>query len=427
MTTADLKLDQPSDIFDLSDEQIANMSTAPVLEAPVKTPEEIAAEEAAAREAEQAAAEQARLDQEEADRLAAEEAAKNAAANQETEEEKELRLAQEAEEASKNAANGGKVAANANDNDKSKVDANANPDQSKVVDGEQKVDGKSAATTTESTVNYEAEYKKLMAPFKANGKTIELRNVDEAVQLMQMGANYTRKMQDIQPHRKVLMMLEQNGLLDEGKLSYLIDLDKKNPEAITKLLKDSNIDPLTLDVEKDSTYLPGNHAVSDEHVAFQSQLDDLVSTQEGVETVKQINTTWDQASKDVLWSDPSLLKVFHEQRSNGIYDRIATEVNRLTTLGQIPASTPFIQAYKAVGDMLQQQGAFADLVKPTVAQPVEKQPLAVAAPKPVVKVTNSESANAAGGNRTVASKAKPVVNYLNMSDDEFLKQMSNRV
>lgn len=59
-------------------------------------------------------------------------------------------------------------------------------------------------------------------------ETIELRDSSEAVQLMQKGANYTRKMQDIAPHRKVLLMLENNGLLDEGKLSYLIDLEKKN-------------------------------------------------------------------------------------------------------------------------------------------------------------------------------------------------------
>ncbi|WWC82034.1 putative tape measure protein [Burkholderia phage vB_BpP_HN05] len=421
MTTADLKLDQPSDIFDLSDEQIENMSTAPVFEAPTKTPEEIAAEEAAAREA--AAAEQARLDQEEADRLAAEQATNK----EETEEEKAARLAQEAEEASKNDPNGGKVAANADDNAESKVDANGKPLDSNDGNSEQKAASKAAATTTEATVDYEAEYKKLLAPFKANGKTIELRNADEAIQLMQMGANYTRKMQDIQPHRKVLMMLEQNGLLDEGKLSYLIDIDKKNPEAIQKLLKDSNIDPLTLDVEKDSTYLPGNHAVSDEHVAFQSALDDLVSTQSGVETVQTINTTWDQASKDVLWKDPSLLRVFDEQRSNGIYDRITTEITRLTVLGQIPAGTPFLQAYKAVGDAMQSEGKFADIVKPSVAQTTTKQPIAVAAPKPVTKVANSDTANAASGNRAAAVKAKPVVNYLDMDDDAFLKQMNNRV
>ena len=51
---------------------------------------------------------------------------------------------------------------------------------------------------------------------------------------MQMGAGYGRKLQDMQPHLKTLRMLEKNNLLDEGKLSYLIDLDQKNPDAIKK-------------------------------------------------------------------------------------------------------------------------------------------------------------------------------------------------
>ena len=97
-------------------------------------------------------------------------------------------------------------------------------------------DKESTPTESEKT-DYEAFYKEVMTPFKANGKLIELRNPAEAVQLMQMGANYTRKMQAIQQHRKVLTMLENNGLLDEGKLSFLIDIEKKNPDAIQKLVK----------------------------------------------------------------------------------------------------------------------------------------------------------------------------------------------
>ena len=81
-------------------------------------------------------------------------------------------------------------------------------------------------------VDYEAFFKQVMAPFKANGRTIELKSPDEAIRLMQMGAGYGRKIQDLQPHLKVLRMLEKNELLDENKLSFLIDVNAKNPEAI---------------------------------------------------------------------------------------------------------------------------------------------------------------------------------------------------
>ena len=144
-------------------------------------------------------------------------------------------------------------------------------------------------------VNYEDFYKKVMAPFKANGKTISLKSPDEAIQLMQMGANYTRKMQSIAPYRKTLMMLEKAQLLDEDKLSYAIDLLNGNQEAIKKLLKDTKVDPLEFNTEDNVNYQPGlNNRVSDAEVNFKSTLDDLVSTADGLNTVKEINTNWDE-------------------------------------------------------------------------------------------------------------------------------------
>ena len=111
------------------------------------------------------------------------------------------------------------------------------------------VDKSKETIESSGSVDYEAFYKKVMAPFKANGKMITLRSPEEAIQLMQQGANFTKKMQAIAPHRKLLIMLENNGLLDESKINYLIDLDKKNPEAIKKLVKDAGIDPKDIDTQ----------------------------------------------------------------------------------------------------------------------------------------------------------------------------------
>ena len=286
----------------------------------------------------------------------------------------------------------------------------------------------STATGEAAPVNYEEVYKQIMAPFKANGKTIELKSPAEVIQLMQMGANYTRKMQDLQPHRKMLMMLENNGLMDEGKLSYLIDLDRKDPEAIKKLIKDSGIDPMEIDTAVEPAYREGNHKVSDEEASFRGVLDELSSTQEGKETLQVINTGWDQASKEALWKNPDVMQVMHEQRANGIYDRIAAEVERQRVLGVIPPTTPFIHAYKAVGDQLVAANGFADLIK---APPVTTQanPVVVATrvvpPKKVV--TNGDQANAAASTRATPQQAAKFVNPLAMSDDEFLKQMQDRL
>lgn len=278
--------------------------------------------------------------------------------------------------------------------------------------------------------NYQEFYQKVMAPFKANGKTIELKTPEEAIQLMQMGANYTRKMQALQPHRKVLLMLENNGLLDEGKLSFLIDIEKKNPEAIKKLVKDAGIDPLDMDVSVEPAYQAGNHRVSDEEASFRAVLDDLSSTPDGKATLQLINSSWDQASIEATWKSPDILSIMHEQRENGIYDRISTEINRQKTLGAIPASTPFLQAYKAVGDQMTAAGAFNDLVKaPAGKATTQKQPSAVATrvAAPKSPVTNGDKATAASASRNSPRKARDAINPLAMSDEEFLKHMENRL
>ena len=281
-----------------------------------------------------------------------------------------------------------------------------------------------------ASTDYKAFHDRVMAPFQANGKTIQLRSVDEAIQLMQQGANYTRKMQAIAPHRKVLMMLENNGLLDESKLSRLIDLEKKNPDAIRALVKEAGIDPLDIDVHEESTYTPGNHAVPDEAVAFQTTLDEVSSTPDGQETVREITASWDPESKAELWKDPSILGTIHQQRISGVYDRVVAEIERQRTIGAIPANVSLLNAYRVIGERMTQAGAFQDLVaaqqaaqRPAVQHPVATR---VASAKPAV--TNSGKVSAAAPTRTATPRrAEAFINPLAMSDDEFMKQFANRV
>ena len=288
---------------------------------------------------------------------------------------------------------------------------------------------------TPEVVNFEAKYKEAMAPLKANGKTIEIQSMDELRQLASMGANFTRKMQDIAPHRKILAMLENNGLLDEAKLSFYIDVDKKNPEALKKLIKDSGVDPLDIDVSSEPAYQAGNHKVSDNEIAFRTVLEDLQSTPTGQETISLINSSWDQASKEELWKAPEVMATIQQQRENGIYDAISAEINRQAMLGKIPAGTPFIQAYLNVGNEMNARGAFTNVNTPNkgvqnapmqttvpVTAPVATR---VVVPKP--QVTNSAAANAAASTRQSQKRVLPVVNLQSMSDDDFLKNWQNRL
>lgn len=388
----------------MTDEDFLKMEVPSDTLAPEKTPEEVAAEEAARIQA-QADADAAAEAKAQADAAAAK-AAEDAAKVTEQPGEVQVPGSTTVEE----------PVTKTPEESVAEADKNKTPEQ--LAQDKAEADAKAKDTQPAGEVDYKAGYEQIMAPFKANGKTMQVKSVEEAIQLMQMGANYTRKMQELQPHRKTLLMLENNGLLDEGKLSFLIDLDKKNPEAIKKLLQDANINPLDVDMDKESTYQEGNHKVSDEEAQFRLVLDELSSNPVGRETLQTINSTWDQASKEVLWKQPEVMNTIHQQRENGVYARITAEIDRRRTLGVIQVGVPFLEAYRVVGDELHKAGAFNDLFKPkaTAVAPVATR---AAMPKPTGLDPKAEAAAVHRG--SPSKTTSPLEAMQKASDDEFLK------
>jgi hypothetical protein len=269
-------------------------------------------------------------------------------------------------------------------------------------------------------------------PLKANGKLIEIKSAEEAIGLMQMGANYTRKMQELAPYRKAMTMLNKHNLLNEDELSFLIDIRNKNPDAIKKLVKDSGIDPMEIGEDAGKEYRLGNHRVSDNEVKFQEGLSSLKATPEGQATLTEIHTNWDDASKDLLWDHPQILSDIHIHRENGFYAKVADEVARQKALGKIPADTPFLYAYKTVGDQLvaqsSQDGSPAKTQTQTTVVSNSKTPVATArTPSPKKVVSNSDKVAAAASTKSTTKVASRPQNPLAMADDDFMKQFNNRL
>lgn len=283
-----------------------------------------------------------------------------------------------------------------------------------------------AAAKESSSGDYKGFYDRVMAPFRANGRLIQLKDADEVISLMQKGADYTKKMQQLQASRKFLMMLENNDLLDEAKLTFLIDLHQKNPDAIKKLIKDANLDPVEMDMNE-VKYKQGSHRVTDQEVAFKSIIGEITSLDGGRETLQSVHG-WDEASKADLWKNPRLLEIIHNHHVTGVYMRIGEEIERRKILGQIPAEMSFLQAYQAVGNEMQARGAFGSPAQtqqtppkpggngtPPVIRPAVKTPVPP-------KVSDSKVRAAAPTRTTNGRIAQPTTNYLSMTDDDFLKQ-----
>ena len=280
---------------------------------------------------------------------------------------------------------------------------------------------KETESTQEDGMDYKAEYQKLLAPFKANGREIAVKTVDDAITLMQMGANYNKKMSALKPNLKLLKMLENNGLLDEAKLSYLIDLDKKNPEAINKLVQDSGLDPMELDTDKAATYKPSTYAVDAREVELDEVLDEIQHTPSYNKTLNIVSSQWDGQSKQVIADTPQILKVINAHVQSGIYDVINQEVEHERTFGRLQGLSD-IEAYRQVGDRLHAEGKFAHLVQPQKQQ--TPTPAVVVTPKP--KMGNEdklrEKKRAASAPKAVPTQANASdYNPLSLSDEEFSK------
>lgn len=200
-------------------------------------------------------------------------------------------------------------------------------------------------------------YKKVSAPFKADGKDMQIRSPEDVIRLMQMGVNYSRRMEEMKPMRAMDSMLKQHGLNDPTKLSYLIDLQNGNPEAIQKLLKDNKVDPLDIDVTVDGSYQSSDYSSDPKDVTFEDAVNNTMALPGGPEVISDINSNWDDESKLALRDQPEIFNKLLEQKTSGVYEQITTELNYQKTLGFL-ANVPILQAYHQVGDAMQKAGVF---------------------------------------------------------------------
>lgn len=264
-------------------------------------------------------------------------------------------------------------------------------------------------------VDYAAEYTKLMAPFKANGSEMTVKSVDDARSLMQMGANYHKKMAGLKPSLKTLKLLEKNKLLDPEKLNFLIDVSNKNPEAITKLLKDSGIDPLDINIKAESSYTPTQRKVTDKEIDLDSVLEEVRGTETYERTLNVVSREWDDASRDAIATAPQIISIINGHIADGTYDKVMERVTYERSLGRLQGMSDF-DAYKSAGDVLAAEGKLSVPGQPQqpVSQPSKAEPSKA-------EKERQKRKKAAAPTKQGKAPAQPTFNPLEMSDEEFAK------
>lgn len=280
-------------------------------------------------------------------------------------------------------------------------------------------------TTVPVTVDYEAEYKKILAPFKANGVDLQIRNAEDAIQLMQMGAGYHKKMATLKPARKAVKLLEKHNLLDPEKLNYLIDLADKKPEAISRLLKDARLDPLDVNLNDEKPYTPTPRTVTDIELELDNVLEDIQHTPTYNKTLTVLTQDWDETSQKAVATTPHVIKLINGHMQDGTFDKVMGAVNYERSLGRLQGVSDF-EAYKAVGDVLYKQGL---ITVPNQSVPVTPQPIstpAVSQPnqstvQETARQKSKQAARPTKASGPTGTQAMSLAALSDMSDADFEK------
>lgn len=248
----------------------------------------------------------------------------------------------------------------------------------------------------ENAPDYKALYEQIVGkPFKANGRDLTIKSAEEAVKLMQMGANYHEKMAALKPVRRVAQMLQQANVMDEQTIGFLLDLHNKKPEAIAKLVKDSGIDLYEFDVAQAENYQTSYQAPTEAQMQLNDTIETLVTQPGFTEMFNGIAQSWDDSSQKFITENPAILGVLQEMNARGEYQQIMDEVSRRRLFQPELAAQPMLQLFRDTEVRLREAGLLKATATPEQIQQVQQaQAPAVATTTQLKQGTASQTAQA---------------------------------
>ena len=272
----------------------------------------------------------------------------------------------------------------------------------------------SEETDEVSEIDYKAFYETMTKPFRANGREVQISNVDDAIRLMQQGANYSKKMEELKPKRALIKTLEQHGLTDKEQLGYLVDLANKDPKAIAKLVKESGIDLYEFDVEQANEYSPNLQI--QEPTAFEDIVSEITANNPDAIDVLNIIGQWDDETKDFLYNKPDGLRIFAEHKANGFFDKVVGIIENERMFGRMTDKT-YLEAYADIEAMLNAQNAQQS--KPqsfTGTRPNQNKPMQV----------SNDKKRKAGMPNSANTAQTTTFNPLTITDEELIQYLSSQ-
>ncbi|MBD3865186.1 hypothetical protein [Campylobacter fetus] len=177
---------------------------------------------------------------------------------------------------------------------------------------------------------------------KANGKEYDM-SIDELKQMASKGMDYVKKTTALKPYRTMIAAMQENNISPED-LNMLIDLKKGNKEAISKLIKDNNVD--TYDLPEGDNYKPTEYRKSEESYEI-NEIIKTISEDSEFSRTSNIYSKLDENSKQVISSNPTMLSGLHQDVKSGLFDKVLPYAEKRAMIDGF--SQPFLKYYIEAG------------------------------------------------------------------------------
>lgn len=248
--------------------------------------------------------------------------------------------------------------------------------------------------------------------FTANGKEFsftEAEILEQFESVFGKAMDYTQKTQKMAPFRKMISALESQNISSE-QLNTAIDALKGNKEAIKAMLEKNSIDPYDLiDAEENNNvYNPTQYGKNDIQLDIEEVSRAISSDPEYKITVDVVDNQWDQASRDVLASNPGMIRGLHNDIKNGIYDKVAPVAMKMKVLDGNTKSD--IDYYVLAGQQVLGTKDNTSETKNTKTQNAKET---------FDKASSEANKKRAASSTRTRADSNTVVNYLDDNDDDY--------
>ena len=287
--------------------------------------------------------------------------------------------------------------------------------------------------------NYKEFYEKVaLAKFTANGKEVEgFKDPEDLIRAQQMLHGYSDKMKVFKEYRPFLKALEERKITgDSDRFNLAMSLLDGDPEAIKKVLKEKNIDPLELDLE-DIKYIPKNMLPSNAQMLIEESYEQAENMGIVDKFNRVISKDWDVQSLQEFVSNGAVRNDLMQHLKDGTYEVVQNEIKRMELLdstGVLDGMTS-VEKYRTAMRRLQQQQQ-ASKAKPIAETPtVDKAVIAAKAKEEAEfkrkaaereqKADEERRKAASVSKKKVPSKPKPAPKLEELKGDEFRNAFKN--